>query len=246
MRQALIPLLLLAVLGGAAASAAPSVAQKQTTTTAGDPHRVEPGFFDIHVCNWPDRPLFLYALFSTTEFAQIRAITVHAPDGAQLGALDLERYRLVDADGRPKRVFMYQFPIPAGAGDGWYGARVELRDGRSFEARDFVVLEAMQRASGLNPPDQAEGIPVPARLSWQPVPGATHYQVFLKDMWQDGKLVFSSPLLSAPEVTLPEGLLAPGGWYLWRVHARDVNENVVLGDFNHGSLTAEASFTTAE
>jgi hypothetical protein len=34
-----------------------------------DPHRNEMGFFDIHVCNWPERPQFLKVLFSTTRFA---------------------------------------------------------------------------------------------------------------------------------------------------------------------------------
>jgi len=36
-----------------------------------DPHRNEPGFFDMHICNWADRPLFFKSLFSTTHFNKI-------------------------------------------------------------------------------------------------------------------------------------------------------------------------------
>ncbi len=52
-------------------------------------------------------------------------------------------------------------------------------------------------------------------------------------------------MLTQPRLVLPRGLLKPGGIYAWRVHARDVNENILLGDFNHGSLSAEIQFTTA-
>ncbi|MCM2289473.1 MAG: hypothetical protein NDI67_10635, partial [Sulfuritalea sp.] len=60
---------------------------------AADPHQTDVGFFDIHVCNWPDQPLFLMALFSTRQFKDIARIDLVAPDGSQLGPMDLSRYR---------------------------------------------------------------------------------------------------------------------------------------------------------
>jgi hypothetical protein len=88
----------------------------------------------------------------------------------------------------------------------------------------------------------ADDIPVPKQLKWDAIPGAKHYQVFIKDQWE-GKLIHSSSLLFKPVFDVPKGLLKPGGYYSWRVYARDVNENVILGDFNHGSLTDSMEFT---
>ena len=42
---------------------------------------------------------------------------------------------------------------------------------------------------------------------------------------------------------LPAGLLEKGGYYSWIVHARDLNEHFMLGDFNHGSLSATVNFS---
>ena len=41
------------------------------SATSGDSHYSSVGFFDIHVCNWPDRPLFFLAVFSTYNFNDI-------------------------------------------------------------------------------------------------------------------------------------------------------------------------------
>jgi hypothetical protein len=65
-------------------------------------------------------------------------------------------------------------------------------------------------------------------------------------MWEDSKIIHTSKLLNKPEFEMPKNLLQPGGWYKWRVHGRDVNENVILGDFNHGSLSGEFSFTVED
>jgi hypothetical protein len=211
-----------------------------------DPHYNGVGFFDIRVCNWPDQPLLFMLLFSTTRFDDIARIEVARPDGRPLGALDLNRYRVVKKDGAPeKRVFMTNVPAPAGAADGWYTARITLQNGERHEARDYVMVHTMAQAAGLQPPDGAEAVPVPAELAWSPVPGAAHYQVFIKDLWEDGKIILSSQLVTQPRLTLPAGLIGPDGSYAWFVHARDVNNHVLLGDFNHGSLSREAKFSTA-
>ena len=219
-------------------------AQVSTPSSAGDPHYTQAGFFDIHVCNWPDRPLFFMTLFSTERFADLRAVDVMRPDGKTLGSISLERFRLVKRSGRPeKRVFIAQLDVPPGAPEGWYSARATLKNGEQIEARDYVIIEAMQRVRNPHPAPNAE-VPVPKILTWDPIPGAKHYQVFLRDKWDGDRLIHTSRLLNQPRLVLPSGLLQTDGYYSWRVHARDVNENVLLGDFNHGTLSAEMEFST--
>ena len=71
-----------------------------------DPHYTDVGFFDIHVCNWPDQPAFFMSLFSTTKFDLLKEIRVFKPDGDVLVTLGLDRYNLVQKPGKPeKRVF---------------------------------------------------------------------------------------------------------------------------------------------
>ena len=57
----------------------------QALASKQDPHYTEVGFFDIHVCNWPDRPPFIMALFSTLDFENITKVSVHTPSGDLLG-----------------------------------------------------------------------------------------------------------------------------------------------------------------
>ena len=211
-----------------------------------DPHYNEAGFFDIHVCNWPDRPVFFMPLFSTTHGDAVRRIEVLAPDGRSLVDLDLGRFRHIEQQGKPdKRVFINQVDIPPGASDGWYAARITLDDGRRFTAKDYVAISRLAQAGGQAPADGAE-VAMPDTLRWQPVPGAGFYQVFIRDLWDDDRLIYTSGLLERAELVLPPGLLKPGGYYSWIIHARDTNEDVMLGDFNHGSLNRAATFTVID
>jgi hypothetical protein len=211
-----------------------------------DPHYTEAGFFDIHVCHWPQRPMFYMALFSTARFAEVRDVEVFFPDGRLLTRLDLNRYRVVRAPGKPeKRVFITQVDLPPQAPDGWYGARVILQDGREYRARDYVRIARLAQATGLTPASGDLPIAPPRELRWDPVAGASHYQVFIRDLWESGQQIFSSKLIASNALTLPSDLLKPGGLYSWHVHARDINEHPELGDFNHGSLSPEALFTIA-
>jgi len=221
-------------------------AETTSLATNSDPHKNEIGFFDIHVCNWKDRELFFLTLFSSARFKEISKIELFMPDGGKLGEIDTRRYRLIQNKRAPeKRVFITNIDIPANAGNGWYSARVTATNGKVYTAQDYVVIETMQRATGRVPGQDAEDIPMPRELKWNPIPGAKYYQVFIKDMWEGGKLVLTSKILDEPRLELPKGLLKPGGFYTWRVHSRDVNESVILGDFNHGSLTEEYRFTIA-
>lgn len=221
-------------------------AQVGTGGGAGSAHNSEAGFFDIHVCNWPEQPVFLMALFSTIRFKEIAAIEVFDPGNLPLAKLDLGRYRLVRSPGKAeKRVFIANIAVPKQAADGWYSARVTMRSGERFGARDYVAVGRLARAGNLVPANGAENLPMPRELNWDAVPGAKFYQVFIKDQWDDERLIYTSAMLDKPRLSLPPALLQPGGAYAWRVHARDVNEDPVLGDFNLGSLSAEVKFSIA-
>jgi hypothetical protein len=223
----------------------------QTATASADasadPHYTPAGFFDIHVCNWPGRPLFFMPLFSTERYSEIQSVEVFTPNGNRLTELDLERYRIMKRDKKPeKRVYIQQLDVPPGAMDGWYSARIRLADGEVFIAKDYVIVHELPQAGGQRPANDEELAEIPARLSWQPVTGANFYQVFIRDLWNEDKLIYSSELLLAPELALPPGLLHRGGLYSWVIHARDTNSHILLGDFNHGSLNAPAEFSIAE
>ncbi len=228
-------------------SGSTALATQAVDPKADDPHYSDAGFFDIHVCNWPNRPLFYKPLFSTTRFDDIKEIEVLYPDGRLLIKMDLTRYRLVEKPGKPlKKVFLGAENVPAKAPSDWYSARITMKDGKKYSARDFVSIETMPIAANLNPPANAENISLPRELTWSAVAGAKYYQVFIKDLWDDERVIHTSGFLDQPRLQLPSGLIQPGGWYSWRVHARDVNEDKRLGDFNHGSLGAEQKFSVAQ
>jgi hypothetical protein len=222
-------------------------ATEPATDKDSDPHYSDAGFFDIHVCNWPGRPLFFMPLFSTARFNEVRKITVFTPTGEVLVELDLDRYRTIRQEKKPdKRVFIQQVEVSPTAIDGWYSARIILTNGDIFTARDYVILHKLLQASGQVPANEVEMAETPTRLSWDPVPGANFYQVFIRDLWNDGKLVYTSELLGKPELRLPPGVLESGGYYSWIIHARDTDVHILLGDFNHGSLNTPATFSVAE
>ena len=219
-------------------------APEPATEKAGDPHYSGAGFFDIHVCNWPDRRLFLMSLFSTTRSSEIKQIDVFTPAGELLVELDLNHYRTLRREKKPdKRVFIKQVDVPPAAADGWYSARITLTDNEVFTAKDYVIIYTLPQAAGQSPANEAVLAEAPARLSWEPVSGARYYEVFIRDLWDDDKLVYASELLNKPEIELPPGVLKKGGTYSWVIHARDTDSHVLLGDFNHGSMTAPATFS---
>jgi hypothetical protein len=237
-----VALLLVVVLMAPGSHAAPEPA----TASAGDPHYSAAGFFDIHVCNWPGRPLFFMSLFSTTSFREVKRVDVFTPTGELLVELDLNHYRTLRQGKKPdKRVFIKQVNVPPAAVDGWYSARVTLTDNEVFTAKDYVIIDKLPQAAGQSPANDAELADVPPRLSWEPVPGARYYEVYIRDLWDDDNLVYASELLSRPEIELPPGVLKKGGTYSWVIHARDTNSHVLLGDFNHGSMTAPSTFSVA-
>ena len=212
-----------------------------------DPHRNELGFFDVHVCNWPDRPLFFKTLFSSTRFDEIRKMEIYLPDGGKLGELSLDDFMPIKKKGKPeKRVFLNDINVPGrGAGTGWYDIKVTTSDGKIHTAKDYVIMSPMQRVDYVTPADGSSGIPMPTALSWKPVAGAAYYQLFVREAFEDKRIV-SSKLLSEPRYEFKPGTLEPGGSYTWSVHARDVNEQILLGDYNHGSLSRNFQNSVAD
>ena len=212
-----------------------------------DKHYSETGFFDIHVCNWPDQPLFFMALFSTDQYAKIRSIEVFTPDNKLLTSIGMKRYRVIKRKNKSdKHVFIKQLEVSDDSLDGRYKARVTLNDGSIDETWDKVIISRMGQANQMEPAHNAEvNLPL-TQLKWQAIEGARYYQVFVRDIWDEGKIIFSSKLLEQPFVALPKGLIEADGWYSWKVHARDINEDILLGDFNHGSLSVEHQFVIVE
>lgn len=219
----------------------------ETAETPPDPHYTEGGFFDVHVCNWADRNPFFKVLFSTFDYDQVESVQVSFPDGTPMIALGLVNFIEFEQKGRKKRAYMEELDAPASIPNGWYRAKIRFKDGRSFAAKDFVDTTngLLPLAHNPSPEPGAKEVALPLDLSWAPVPGASHYQVYLRDLW-DRKLVFRSELVTTTRLRIPDKGLEPGGLYEWLVHARDVNEDPVLGDFNLGSQTAHFVFEVAD
>jgi len=216
---------------------------KAAASDSTDTHYGPAGFFDIHVCNWPGRPLFFMPLFSTERYIEVKSVKVYTPNDELLTELDLDRYRTIKRDKKPdKRVFIKQLDVPAGAMNGWYTARTTLANGEVYTTQDYVILQSMPQAGGQSPAHEEEVVEVPEKLVWEPVPGANFYQVFIRDLWNEDQLIHTSKLLTRPELELPPGLLHKGGMYSWVIHARDTNSHILLGDFNHGSLNTPVTF----
>jgi hypothetical protein len=212
-----------------------------------DTHYNDVGFFDIHVCNWPNRKLFFMPLFSTTRYDEVQKIDVMDPDGQPLVQLDLTRYRVIKQENKKeKHAFMNQLDVPTAAKDGWYTAQITLSNGSVHTASDYVNISTLDKARGHRPGHNEETESPPGELRWDPVPGAGFYQVFIRDQWNDDQLIHSSGLLTEPVLTLPPGLVKSGGMYSWIVHSRDVNEDLLLGDFNHGSLSKPMVFSVSD
>ena len=100
----------------------------------------------------------------------------------------------------------------------------------------------MAQPTGIQPAPGAENVPASTELRWDPIPGAKYYEVFLRDEWV-GTAAMDTGLLTEPRFVPPKGSIQPGGEYVWRIHARDSGGNVLLGDFDFGSLSREMRFT---
>ncbi len=213
---------------------------------AHDPHYTKVGFFDLHICAWPKKPLLYLILFSTYDYDAIKSIEVFAPDNKLLGELNMNKYKVIKNNGKKEKHVMMKFlDVPKNASDGWYYAHITMKDGKKYLSRDLVSIVPMELPSQFSPPDKAEGIPVPKALTWKAIPGAKFYQIFLKDMWEE-KQIIPYTLVAEPKYVPPKGLLKKGGLYAWRIQGRDVNENALLGDFNHGSLSDWVQFSVVE
>jgi hypothetical protein len=210
-----------------------------------DPHYSPIGFFDIHLCNWPERPNYFKILFSSEHYQQIDSMDVYTPDNRLLASLDKTKFMTLKRKNRAdKRVYLIDIDAPETATSGWYKINVKTGNGENFEARDYVTMTRLKKATDLSPGNEEE-YPLPITLKWKPVKGAQYYQAYIRDVWNE-KLVFQSKLITKPEVTVPKSKLQPGNDYYWTVHSRDVNEHILLGDFHMGSMSEKTFFSVAE
>ena len=211
-----------------------------------DPHYNSIGFFDIHICNWPQRPHFFKVLFSSEKYDQIETMTVFTPDNQSLVKLDHSKFKLLKRKNKPeKRVYMLDIDVPEHATTGWYKIDVTTKSGETYHAKDYVIMNKLERISEMTPTNDDTISQLPLTLKWKPVAGSQYYQVFVRDEWT-GSLIYSSKLLTDAEATIPVEKLEAGGYYSWSVHARDTNGHVLLGDFHMGSISKKLFFTVDE
>ena len=209
-----------------------------------DKHYTSRGFFDIHVCNWPNRPLFFMVVFSTNEYSNLKSVDIFDINNTKLTSLDLSKFKVIKRKGKKdKRVFIKQVDIPKNSKDGIYTATANFKKGQSVTASDYVIIKKMRIVTEVIPKTKTELSSSPTELKWKEIDGAKHYKVFIRDMWRDGKVIFKSKLLNKSSVKLKDLKLQSGGLYQWQVHARDINEHILLGDFNHGSLSKAFDFS---
>jgi len=211
-----------------------------------DPHYNQIGFFDIHICNWPERPNYFKILFSSEKYQQIESMNVYTPDNQLLVNLDKTKFRTLKRKNKAnKRVYLLDVDVPEIASTGWYKIDIKTENGTVYHAKDYVIMSRLEKVSDMQPSGDDKEFNLPVTLKWKPVAGSQHYQAYVRDAWTE-KLVFRSKLIATPEIKIPEDKLEPGGDYYWTVHSRDTNEHVLLGDFSMGSMSEKTFFTVAE
>ena len=211
-----------------------------------DPHYNQIGFFDIHICNWPERPNYFKILFSSEKYQQIESMSVYTPDNQLLANLDRTKFRTLKRKNKAnKRVYLLDLDVPEIASTGWYKIDIKTKNGSIHHAKDYVIMTRLEKVSDMQPSDDDKEFNLPITLKWKPVAGSQYYQAYVRDAWTE-KLVFRSKLIDTPEIKIPKDKLEPGGDYYWRVHSRDTNEHVLLGDFSMGSMSEKTFFTVAE
>ena len=62
----------------------------------GDSHYTASGFFDVHVCNWPDRAPFYMILYSTMQFNDIKSVEIMNGSDERLADLDLSKFKIIN------------------------------------------------------------------------------------------------------------------------------------------------------
>ena len=211
-----------------------------------DPHINELGFFDIHICNWPERPNYFKVLFETEKYQYIDSMSVYTPDDKLLVTLDKTKFKTQKRKYRPeKRFFILDIDVPEFATTGWYSIDVKTKNGKSFQAKDYVIMSRLQRVSKMTPSGDDVEVRLPVVLQWKTVPGAYYYQVYVRDAWTD-ELVYSSNITEKNTIRIPSNSLEADGYYYWSVNARDLKGSILLGDFHMGSMSEKSFFNVAD
>jgi len=211
-----------------------------------DPHYNSLGFFDIHICNWPQRTNYFKVLFNTDKYQYIDSMSVYTPEDKLLVTLDKTQFKTLKRKYRPdKRIYLVDIDVPEFATTGWYKIDVKTKNGKSFQAKDYVVMSRLERVTEMTPSGVDAEVSLPVTLQWKTVPGAYYFQVCVRDAWSD-ELLYSSNVIETNAIRIPENILDAGGYYYWSVSARDVNGHILLGDFHMGSMSEKAYFNVAD
>lgn len=211
-----------------------------------DPHINALGFFDIHICNWPQRPNYFKVLFNTEKYQYIDSMSVYTPEDKLLVTLDKTKFKTLKRKYRPdKRIYILDIDVPEFATTGWYKIDVKTKNGKSFQAKDYVIMSRLERVSKMTPSGEDIEVRLPVTLQWKTVPGAYYYRVFVRDAWTD-ELVYSSNTIEKNAIRIPKNRLETGGYYYWSVNSRDLNGHILLGDFHMGSMSEKAFFNVAD
>jgi len=206
-----------------------------------DSHYTPAGFFDMHVCNWPEKGVFYMSVFSSVKYDNVKQVEIFDAKDQRLGEVDWTRFR-DHPKQKGKRIYITHLPMLEQAKDGWFTSRIHMKDGSTILSKDYLIHGAMAFADKLEPFDQSVLAEPPKEFKWTPPAGSTHWVVTIRDAWDNDAVVYTSGALTEPVLKIPDGVLKKGGAYSWRVHSRDGNGNILLGDFNHGSMSRVTHF----
>lgn len=164
--------------------------------------------------------------------------------------MNLNKFRYIPATEinkekiKDKKVFINQIPLPKNSVKGEFTAIVITKNNQIHHYADRMFLDKKVGFAKIDfPKNQATNISKTPTLKWSAPKNGHYYQVFIKDKWT-GKSIYSSKTLNKTEFKVPDNLLKNDGWYAWKVHAKDMDETILYGDFNAGSLSEYHSFTT--
>lgn len=145
---------------------------------------------------------------------------------------------------KDKKVFINQIPLPKNTIKGEFTATVITNNKQVHHYADLMFLDKKVSSAKIDfPANNASKISTTPTLKWIAPENGQYYQIFIKDNWT-GESIYSTKTLYQTEFKVPDNLLKNDDWYAWKVHAKDMDETILYGDFNAGSLSEYHNFTT--
>ena len=151
----------------------------------------------------------------------VRSIRIKAPDGS-IFYLDLS----LDYLPWDRAFYKSYYPSDFDGGvipTGWYGAKVKTRSGTNIVQKDYVVDTFLPIPNVTYPTPGLTGVPQSPVITWDPVPGATVYEIRLfNESWRDWVYYYPSNRKWTHYTSheIPPGMLKPNCDYTIRIEAR--------------------------